>query len=387
MERAPAGKATVCLAMIVKDEARVIARCLASVRPFVGAWVVVDTGSSDGTQAIVREAMRGIPGELHERPWRDFATNRNEALAFAEKTAAYVLVVDADDVLAAPEGFSLPALAADAYELRVDYGQTSYYRTHLFRANVGFRYVGVLHEVVVGPPGARTERLQGLTYRISNEGSRSSDPNKYDKDAAILEEALAKEPGHGRTAFYLAQSHRDAGHAEKAITAYERRAAMGGWDDVVWYSRYQVARLSAALGRPADEVVAAHLSAFEARPARAEPLCYLAIYLREQGRAAAAYPFARAAADIPFPDDLLFIDTAVYGWRSLDELGVAGYWAGRYREALSACEALLTGPELPEEHRARVAKNLAFCSEKVGLVQGPTQEPVSESTSKTPPPS
>ncbi|HEY4012502.1 MAG TPA: glycosyltransferase [Polyangiaceae bacterium] len=356
--------------MIVKNEARVIARCLASVRPFVSSWVVIDTGSMDGTQALVREAMRDLPGELHDRPWRDFATNRNEALAFAEKRADYVLVVDADDLLVAPEGFSLPPLTADAYELRIDYAATSYYRTQLFRANAGFRYVGVLHEVVVGPAGVTTARLAGLTYLISNDGSRSRDPDKYKKDAAVLEAALAEDPGHGRTAFYLAQSYRDAGEPEKALAAYERRAAMGGWAEEVWYSLYQVARLSAALERPVGDVVAAHMRAYEYRPSRAEPLCYVALYLREHGRAAAAYPFARAAADIPWPEDVLFVDTSVYGWRALDELGVSGYWAGRYAEAGGACEKLLEGTSLPPEHRARVEKNLVFCREKSGGPRG-----------------
>ena len=48
----------VCLNMIVKNEAAVIARCLASVRPLIDSWAIVDTGSSDGTQEIVRDAAR-----------------------------------------------------------------------------------------------------------------------------------------------------------------------------------------------------------------------------------------------------------------------------------------------------------------------------------------
>ena len=62
---------TICLNMIVKNEAHVIRRCLDSVRPIVDSWVIVDTGSSDGTQEIVRNWFADIPGELHERPWRD----------------------------------------------------------------------------------------------------------------------------------------------------------------------------------------------------------------------------------------------------------------------------------------------------------------------------
>ncbi len=63
MERASRAP-TICLTMIVKNEAHVIERCLASVKSIVSSWVIVDTGSTDGTQEIVRSVMAGIPGEL-----------------------------------------------------------------------------------------------------------------------------------------------------------------------------------------------------------------------------------------------------------------------------------------------------------------------------------
>jgi hypothetical protein len=40
----------ICLNMIVKDEASVIERCLASVKPFVTLRVAVDTGATEGAQ-------------------------------------------------------------------------------------------------------------------------------------------------------------------------------------------------------------------------------------------------------------------------------------------------------------------------------------------------
>ena len=70
---------TICLNMIVKNEAHVIRRCLDSVRPLIDTWVIVDTGSTDGTQDLIREIFADLPGELHERPWHDFGYNRSES--------------------------------------------------------------------------------------------------------------------------------------------------------------------------------------------------------------------------------------------------------------------------------------------------------------------
>jgi glycosyltransferase involved in cell wall biosynthesis len=85
--------------MIVKNEAHVIRRCLDAVRPFIDNWIIVDTGSTDGTQAIIREHLEDIPGELFERPWQNFGHNRSEALALARAKADYIFVIDADNQL------------------------------------------------------------------------------------------------------------------------------------------------------------------------------------------------------------------------------------------------------------------------------------------------
>ena len=63
-------KKTITLCMIVKNESKVIERCLASVLPVIDHWMILDTGSTDGTQEKIREFFNnvGIPGELHEEP-------------------------------------------------------------------------------------------------------------------------------------------------------------------------------------------------------------------------------------------------------------------------------------------------------------------------------
>ncbi|GAB2473375.1 glycosyltransferase family 2 protein [Comamonas humi] len=348
--------------MIVKDESAVIERCLSLVRPYVDSWVIVDTGSSDDTMARIEAAMAGIPGKLHQRPWRDFGHNRSEAAALAYASGAdYLLFMDADDSFVPQPGFAWPALDADAYALMLVSEQMQYTRSALVSTRLQWRWVGVLHEYPDStPPAASTPLLEGLHILSTREGARSRDPDKYKKDAAVLRAALQREPDNARYAFYMAQSLRDAGELQQALEAYRQRMAMGGWYEEQWRAALEAARLEERLGSPLAVVQQSYLAAFELRVQRAEPLVDLARVMRGQQRFALAYLYAGQACKLPMPDDRLFVEKAGYHWMRWDELSIAAYYVGEYQESLRLCEQLLANPVLPESQRARVEANRQF---------------------------
>jgi len=348
--------------MIVKNEAAVIERCLRSVRPFIDSWAIADTGSSDGTQEIVRRALDGIPGELIERPWVDFSTNRNQALELARRHGDYALIIDADEVLDADTGFAWPALDAPGYLLELVYGDTRYRRVALPRLDGRWEWRGVLHEALNSPEATSAQFLPGLRIRVFSDGARSqqSVQEKFSRDAEVLRRALLDEPGNARYAFYLAQSLRDAGQTTDALAAYEARVAMGGWAEEVYFSRLQIAVLKERLGAPVAEVLLAYADAYDFRPARAEAPCELARYLRLRERHVVAREFARIAAAMPLSDDVLFIDRTVYDWRARDELSIALYYCDQREASAQLCRELLADPRLPQSEHERVARNLEF---------------------------
>jgi len=358
--------------MIVKNEARVIGRCLDSARPFIDSWVIVDTGSTDATKDIIRRHLSDLPGELHDRPWRDFAHNRNEALDLALNLALgkadYVLFIDADEEFVVPAGFRLPTLTADAYQLRHRVGaDNSYYRTQLVRSSLPYRYAGVMHEVLVCAQPHAIAKLDGLEIRDHFDSARNADPKaKYEADAAALERALETEPENARHVFYLAQSYRDCGRLTDALAAYRRRAGMGGWHEEVWYALYQIGLIEERTGSEFPRLLAAYLAAHQYRPERAEALCQLARVCRLKGDHSLGYLFARQAAETDEPDDLLFLDNSVYGWRALDELSIAEYWTGRHAASAANCRKLLSGGKLPANERRRLIDNLNFALRAVG---------------------
>src|SRR6266542_2215309 len=226
-------------------------RCLGSVLTFVDTWVIVDTGSTDGTQSIIRELATAKPGELHERPWVSFGHNRNEALELARGKADYLFFIDADETLRLPRSFEFPALDGDGYYISCEYAGTRYGRWALVSGALPWRWEGIVHEYLTCDRPFTLGTLVGPAIVVAHDGARSRNPLTYLKDAALLEDALRHDPEHARNVFYLAQSYRDAGELERSRELYRRRAEMGGWEEEVWFSLYQAAILDERLGAEA----------------------------------------------------------------------------------------------------------------------------------------
>ena len=170
---------TICLNMIVKNESKVIGRCLAAVKSLISYWVIVDTGSTDNTQDVIRQTLHGIPGELHERPCKNFGHNRTEALRLAQGRADYTLIVDADEELVPAPHFQWPLLTMDSYQLKTELLNLVYYRTQVLRSALEWRFEGVLHEYPACPGASSSGRIEGLVNRPRSDGARSADPDKY----------------------------------------------------------------------------------------------------------------------------------------------------------------------------------------------------------------
>jgi glycosyltransferase involved in cell wall biosynthesis len=378
-DRAPPGvmTKTIGLCMIVKNEAAIVLRCLESVRPLVDFVLVEDTGSTDGTQDLIRQYLdrEHLPGEVFDEPWRDFAHNRSVALARLRQRADidYALIMDADDVLVVDEGFDpaafKAALGADIYDVSINEQGVWHFRPQICGNRLEFYFRGVLHEFLQEPPGEHSRApAAGIHILSRREGARSRDPDKYRKDAFVLSEALAAETDtflRARYTFYLAQSWRDCGENEKALAAYLDRAELGFWDEEVFISLYHAARLKEALGHPGAEVIGTFLRAADACPRRAEAAHGAARLCRTTDDHEQGYRIAKQALDIPLPANGLFVEPWIYDYGLLDELSVSAYWSGHYRESLDACERLLSEGKMPEDMRERVEMNARFAREKM----------------------
>jgi hypothetical protein len=358
---------TICLSMIVKNEAQVILRCLESVRGLIDHWVIVDTGSTDGTQDIIRQALADLPGELYERPWQDFSHNRTEALALSRPRADFSLVIDADDALDLPPGYVAPHLELDSYQVDIHDVGVRYQRQQLVRNALAWRYRGVLHEFLTSDEPARIGNLP-IIMRRNHDGARRRDPQTYRRDAAVLETAFAVEADpmlRARYCFYLAQSYRDFGEKALSVQWYRRRAEMGHWAEEVFYSLYQAGHLMTELGQDSEEVLAIWARATAIRPSRAEAAHAGARLCRLTGQHQRGYELAYAARDVTIPPDGLFVERWIYDYGLQDELAVTAYWSGHPAESLNAALRALASGVVPEGEISRMVANARFAADRL----------------------
>jgi glycosyltransferase involved in cell wall biosynthesis len=351
---------SICLNMIVRNERHVIQACLDSVKSLISYWVIHDTGSTDGTQKFIRKYLKGIPGELHEHKWVDFAHNRNLALVDAKSKADYLLFLDADEVWVYADDFKLPKLTDDVYYMPMrQIAAADTYRTALIKTSLPWKWKGVLHEILDCDQIRTRGTLEGVTNLCNtSKGARALDPQTRIKDAEVLIAELKKDPTNSRYMYYVGISYMAADKYDLAEKYFRQRVTMKS-DDVeeTYCASYNAGQCQERLGR-LTEALTTFLDTSNLRPTRAEPLYRAAVVYRKQGYPLLGYLLSKYATTIPYPKGDACIEYQVYDHTALIEFANCALLGGQWREGLDASLKLIQNKNLPEEYRKSVQSNI-----------------------------
>ena len=367
-------KPLLALVAIVKDEAPTIASVLESVRPYVDHYTILDTGSTDGTQDIIRAS--GMKGILHEGKFVDFSVTRTAALDLenaAENAAVFAIMLSGGETLQNGQALvdfceARREAQAGAYYVQVQLGSMRFDSGRLTRVGAGWKYHGAVHEVMMGPnaevPPERVPEAWILHEKDIKSAER--DLERWRRDAKILEAKHQENPKDTRTTFYLAQTYDCLGMGAHAIRLYEKRVALGGWHEEVFEARLRLCRLRSGLGFPWHHLLEDYLALHATAPHRAEPLYDIAWHYYQEKDYAPAFLFARRAAELPRPiKDKLFVQESLYRWQAVDLVACTADKIGEMRVGLEA--ARKASEAVPSD--ARLAGNLEFyrkaCAEPV----------------------
>ena len=320
------------LCMIVRDERALLARCLASVGDLADEIVVVDTGSTDGSQ----DAALAAGARVIEQPWtRDFAHARNRSLS--EATGRWILVLDADEQLTAPHRAALrelldehtprtgdPAVAFNLVQNNVAADGRSGMLVRIIRLfpnRADVRYAWPVHEQVGDALRSAAVAVVDSDVEILHDGYADPARNleKQRRNRAIFEHQLES---HGSLPpmlhFLLAGAQLDLGDTESALASYRRCAALVPAGDAIGEaSTVRIATCLVRLGRH-DEALAA-MGTGAATPSRHPELLVLRGHCeRARGRADRAAEAYLTALDV---NDRAFLPPCNLASVKLDAVG------------------------------------------------------------------
>jgi len=359
----------ICLCMIVKNESKIIERCLQSCLPILDYISICDTGSTDNTVEIINNfcIKNGIPGKVHNHTWKNFGHNRTLSYQAAKEAfpdADYCLLIDADMCLKVLPDFDKSKLTAGNYLVAQLGGTLYYFNTRLINTKYNWKCVGVTHEYWSAEDSSCvTQQLLSLEMMDLGDGGCKAD--KFERDIRLLTQGLIDEPNNSRYMFYLAQSYHDIGEFKKAIKAYRRRIKAGGWYEEVYYSYYRIAKCKEGLKKNWSEIEQAYLDAHKYLPSRMEPLYEIGKYYQENEKYKDAYKWLKEACKIPFPQNqILFIFKDIYEFRVWDSLGISAYYVGEYQESINACIKALKSSYCGH-NTERIKNNMRFSINKL----------------------
>lgn len=251
------------LVMIVRDEARCIARCLRSAKPFVDEMIVLDTGSGDDTAAIAAQ----LGAQVHHFQWTgDFSAARNAALDHS--SAQWNLVLDADEWIdgaagagalhAALDG-SAPSIGllpvASEFDLHGRVEVAVSWIPRLLPRQV--RYQGVIHEQPMSTLPRRRVQLP-----IMHDGYRQHSLElKKGRNEAILLRALEQAPGDPYLLYQLGKNYEVYEDYDNAVGPYQ--AALQGCAPEATFRHDLVVRTIFALKKAQQHGAAIALSELE----------------------------------------------------------------------------------------------------------------------------
>jgi len=212
--------------MICKNSADTIVECLESWKPVISYWCILDTGSTDGTQELIKKTMANIPGRLYEEPFQGFSKSRNRCFELAGTRCLYNIMPDDSYNLVGHralinqvKGKFYPVISIKIKERNSKYPElvTEYWSKRITMSQLGIKYVGKIHEDIEYGSDLKLAECYIEDVPKGTQFQRSIDRKKYDL------EQLTNTP---RDVYYRAMTYLNMRDREKAEEFFKQRIEM-----------------------------------------------------------------------------------------------------------------------------------------------------------------
>ena len=357
---------------IVKNESHCILTMLESAIKISDAIVIADTGSTDGTQDLIRKfgEENNIPTYVFERPFDDFENSRNFGMQKARDVVkelgwnendCWTWWCDADETIIVDSKFDKNQFKNDLYMMNTFIGQMKYTRNTFARVSKPFKWYGPIHEFIICDDKNITSGLAENVHvdvKMIGASWQGNIPTKYLSHAHILEKYINENRQDPRWIFYTAQSYHDSAsipdnreeneeRLRRSLKYYrERVGRTDGYAEEIYYSQYRIGTIMRVIEEPWNLTHQECLKAYSMDPLRGESIKTIIDYYLQVGEWSLAYLYTKFAVENfhgknPYPTRLLFVDESLYNWKFLESHAAACFYTGKNSESKETYNKIL----------------------------------------------
>jgi tetratricopeptide (TPR) repeat protein len=351
-------KPTITLCMMVKNEEKLLPRCLASVSGYVDEMIVVDTGSTDRTVKIAES----FGCKIFHHPWEDdFSKHRNQSIGYAK--GDWFLILDADEEIIEHTGVYIREAVKDSDTDSISFQIISAYagkkksvhiQERLFRNHMGIHYEGRIHNRIVGTKSTCIYPIKILHHGYNVSGEKGK--RKHERRLRILSKEIEANPGDPTFHHYLAASYLSVPEYEQAahegLEAIRLAEANGQIDAPLFAWTYFITANALYHSDRTEEAKASCQKGIERFPDDLD-LHYMACQIffdqknapRLQSHAFKYLEIHEQMTRKPNPKRMFHCTTISLAWKIWYFMAMSHLQAGRQKDSQNALEKALTATD------------------------------------------
>lgn len=372
---------------IVKNESKIIERCLKACLPVADAICITDTGSTDNTVELIEKFGKehNLPTKVPRETFKNFGFNRTQSFLESKKFIEelygkeelnnwYALLPDADMIFV---NIKLKSLTLDkpGYTIVQKNKNLDYYNIRFVRLSNDWKCIGRTHEYWGNCESSKLEP-DICYFEDYEDGGCKAD--KYERDVKLLKEDIEENPKNDRAHFYLAQSYESI-DIMKAIEYYIKHNELENASFIYKYmSYYRLGNIYNNFYKQAkadkeipikfidvenlwDTALKYYCLAYVfTNQERAEPYYKIAQHYYDVNKTL-SYKYALIAAECGYPKfNTLFIEKHVYSYEASKIVSIQGFYGGDRNISMKHTNLLLVRKDIPLDVINNAYNNLEY---------------------------
>jgi len=277
---------------------------------YLDRWTILDTGSTDGTQEVIKRVLGHLPGQLYEEPFVDFKVSRNRLIDLAGNKCKYNIMLDDSYIIQGDLRNFLNEIRGDqfgtSYSLYIKSYDNEYASNRITKPEYNLKYIYRIHEVIQDKDNINVMIPKNVSY-INDVTSEYMNKRTKDRklfDLQLLFKELEDDPNDPRSLYYIAQTYSCLEDYDKCYEYFLKRAnhKNDGFIQEKIDAIFEAARLANfRFKKPWEECKKLYEWAYSLDNNRPDSLYFIGIHYYLEGDNMKAYEYFKQAFDIGYP--------------------------------------------------------------------------------------